>query len=347
MSKEFWATLLAPVLLFVSVQNASAMDGAELVSKLDSAAPNFSTDGCKSARASMAQYNGHVEERILEGALMWVAFGGIFALPAVLSQGGQEARVANYLMENLQTECGRQALFPVYLEAANQGEAPAQTWVAQSYESGNGAAYDPAQAISWYQKAIDQNFPNAMVNLGSMYFDGEGVASDPAHTVALWQKAADSGNSAAKANLGEAYFEGKGVQQDTVKAIAFWRDAAKKYDPSAQAYLGKAYLEGKGVEQNVGEALKDFRAASWNGSALAQYELGIMYETGAFMYSSGAFVPHSEADAYRWYAVAEENGFAPAASKRQALATKLSPDEKRKQDAAASVCVKSHFMNCP
>ncbi len=340
MSKKLCAILFAPVFLFVSVQNASAMDGAELVSKLDSTAPNFNTDGCKSARDTMAQYNGHVEERILEGALMWVAFGGIFALPAVLSQGGQEARVANYLMENLQTECGRQALFPVYLEAANKGEAPAQAWIAQSYESGKGAARDPAQAISWYQKAVDQNFPNAMVNLGNMYFNGEDVASDPAHAIALWQNAADTGNPTAKANLGEAYFEGKGVQQDTAKAISLWREAAKTLDPTAQAYLGKAALEGRGIQQNSGEALKDFRTASWNGSGLAQFELGTMYETGNA-------VPRGDADAYRWYKIAEQNGFAQAASKRQELAAKLSSDQIQKQDAAAVVCVKSHFMNCP
>jgi hypothetical protein len=340
MSKKLCAVLIAPIFLLASMASVAAMEGSELVAKLDTTAPKFNTEGCKSARDTMANYDGHVAERTLEGALMWAAFGGIFAIPGALSQAGQEERVANYLVQNLQTECGRQTIFPAYLDAANKGEAPAQAWVARSYESGDGAPREYAQAMLWYQKAADQGFSDAMVSLGNMYFMGEGAPSEPVRAVALWQKAANNGSVTAKANLGAAYFEGKGVQQDYSKAISLWQEAVKHLEPSAQAYLGKAYLEGKGIGQNVGEALRDFRTASWNGSGLAQYELGTLYETGIA-------VPRSDADAYRWYAVAEQNGFTDAAAKRQQLASRLTPDQIQKQDAAASTCFKSKFMNCP
>ena len=340
MTKTLCAIFIAPILLCASVQDTAALEGSELVAKLDTTAPKFNTDGCKSARDTMEHYDGHIAERTLEGAMMWVAFGGVFAIPAALTQNGEEAKVANYLVQNLQAQCGRQAVFPAYLEAANRGEAPAQAWVAQSFESGDGTARDAAQAVAWYRKAADDGYADAMVALGNMYFSGQGVASDPGRAVALWQSAASQGSAAAKACLGAAYFDGKGLPQDYAQAIALWRDAVKSLDPTAQAYLGKAYLEGRGVEQNAGEALKDFRTASWNGNSLAQFELGYMYETGTG-------VPRSDADAYRWYAVAEQNGFAQASPKRQDLASKLPGDQKQKQDAAAEACVSSHFMNCP
>ena len=105
MSRKFCATMIAPVFLFASIHGALAMDGADLVSKLDITAPKFNTGGCKSARDTMAQYNGHVAERVLEGVFMLAAFGGIFAIPGALSQNGQEEKIANYLLQNLQTEC--------------------------------------------------------------------------------------------------------------------------------------------------------------------------------------------------------------------------------------------------
>jgi len=339
MSKTFCAMLIAPVFLFASVQSAASMDGAEIVAKLDASAPRFQSDDCKAARNTMANYGGHVGERILEGAFFGVLLGP-FGLPMAFGVDMREARIANMLVEELQNACGRKALFPVYLEAANKGDAGAEAWIGQCYQTGDGAERDPAQAIAWYQKSIDQGFAPAMVNLGDMYVAGDGVTVDDARAVALWQNAAKNGSVPAKAKLGEAYYDGHGVAQDYSKALALWQEAVRKYDPTAQADVGRASLEGKAVAQNFLVAQQNFRAAAWNGSGLAQFELGFMYETGTGLL-------RSDLDAYRWYAVADLNGYAQARSKRQELAAKLAPDVVQAQDAAATACVKSQFTNCP
>ena len=45
--------------------------------------------------------------------------------------------------------------------------------------------YDPQQAAYWYSKAVEQQYPSAMLNLGVMYMDGIGVTQDY-KTALMW-----------------------------------------------------------------------------------------------------------------------------------------------------------------
>src|SRR5215471_5099468 len=57
----------------------------------------------------------------------------------------------------------------VWLPLANEGDKVAQTYVGEIYEKGLGVQPDYARAIEWYQKAAEQGYARAQINLGYLY----------------------------------------------------------------------------------------------------------------------------------------------------------------------------------
>ena len=55
---------------------------------------------------------------------------------------------------------------------------------------GLGTAPDYANAALWYQKAANQGYPRALINLGFLYEQGLGVSKDQANALKLYRKAA-------------------------------------------------------------------------------------------------------------------------------------------------------------
>lgn len=80
---------------------------------------------------------------------------------------------------------------------------------------------------------------------------------------------------------------------------------ANQGDAIAQFNLGVIYENGEGVPENDAEAVKWYRKAADQGLADAQYNLGLMY-------SSGEGVPENDAQAVRWYRKAADQGDAMA-----------------------------------
>ncbi len=74
--------------------------------------------------------------------------------------------------------------------AADAGLAAAQAQLGYMYQSGQGMAEaDPVQAVSWFEKAAEQNNITAIRNLASMYERGEGVPADKKKAVELYTRA--------------------------------------------------------------------------------------------------------------------------------------------------------------
>jgi hypothetical protein len=78
----------------------------------------------------------------------------------------------------------------VWLPPAQGGDKAAQTYDGEIYEKGLGTAPDYAAAASWYQKAADQGYSRALINLGFLYEQGLGVPRDQATALRLYRKAA-------------------------------------------------------------------------------------------------------------------------------------------------------------
>ena len=94
-------------------------------------------------------------------------------------------------------------------------------------------------------------------------------------------------------------------QTQTEDAVAAIRLAAEQGDASAQYNLGVMYDSGQGVPQDETEAVRWFRLAADQGDAAAQFDLGLLYQ-------SGRGVPQDETEAVRWHRLAADQGHAAA-----------------------------------
>jgi hypothetical protein len=77
----------------------------------------------------------------------------------------------------------------VWQQAAESGDAEAQTNVAEIYERGSGGAPNYGAAALWYQKAADQKYARALFNLGTLYEQGLGVDQDKLKALNLYRQA--------------------------------------------------------------------------------------------------------------------------------------------------------------
>ena len=94
--------------------------------------------------------------------------------------------------------------------AAEAGAADAQYELAKLYEKGLGVAADPARALALYQLAADQDFPDAVNDMGFIYYQGGlGLAADPAQALALFARAADLRQPEAMFNYASLIDEGQ------------------------------------------------------------------------------------------------------------------------------------------
>jgi uncharacterized protein len=80
------------------------------------------------------------------------------------------------------------------------------------------------------------------------------------------------------------------------------RPLADQGNAVAQFDLGFMYDTGHGVMQDYGEAMRWYRLAAQQGNALAQYNLG-------FMYANGHGVSQAYAEAAKWYLLSAQQGY--------------------------------------
>ncbi|MEO1866471.1 MAG: tetratricopeptide repeat protein, partial [Pseudomonadota bacterium] len=120
-----------------------------------------------------------------------------------------QVRVARMLLEARATSRDKPeairmfsaALAPVQL-AASQGDAWAQSDLADYYFDGLVIDQDRRTAAVWYQRAAEQGYAPAQTNLGWLYFNGyDGVAPNRAVAIHWFNEAAAQGNQAAAKNL--------------------------------------------------------------------------------------------------------------------------------------------------
>ena len=90
-------------------------------------------------------------------------------------------------------------------------------------------------------------------------------------------------------------------------AIYQYRRAAEQGFALAQSNLGKMYQDGLGVPKDLGQAVAWYRKAAEQGFAAAHSNLGVMYQ-------NGWGVPKNFGQAVAWYRKAAEQGFAAAHS---------------------------------
>jgi TPR repeat protein len=115
-------------------------------------------------------------------------------LLALAAQGDTRSMVGLAIMR-LNADAGGydpKAAVELLTRAAEAGSPEGQFELAKLYEQGLGVPPDPARALALYQAAADQDFADAVNDLGFLHYQGAlGLPPDPAKAVALFQRAAD------------------------------------------------------------------------------------------------------------------------------------------------------------
>jgi hypothetical protein len=162
---------------------------------------------------------------------------------------------------------------------------------------------------------------------------------DYASGLRLLRALADQGDTVARYDLGVLYDNGRGVAQDHAEAARWYRVAAEAGHAAAQNNLASLYRNGQGVPQDFAEAVKWYRRAADQGSAMAQNNLGVMYR-------DGLAVAKDDVRAHMWFNLSAAKGNQGAAKSRDAVASRLTPEQLAQAQELARKCQRSNYREC-
>ena len=126
---------------------------------------------------------------------------------------------------------------------------------------------------------------------------------------------------------------------DYATAIREWTPLAEQGDAIAQYNLGVMYDTGRGVPQNYGQAVEWYRLAAEQGYAMAQTSLGAMY-------ANGEGVVEDYVTAHMWGNIARANGNDIADELLDALEQLMSKGQIARAQQRASDCMANQYKNC-
>jgi len=214
--------------------------------------------------------------------------------------------------------------------AAEQGYTAAQVNLAVLYINGWGTPQNYGAALYWLQVAAEKGDPRAHTNLGILYLKGWGVRQDYAEALRNFRFAAEHGETGAMVNLGFMADGGLGTAKDHSTAAEWYRKAAERGDSLGENDLADLYLRGEGIQQDDAEAFAWFEKAAAQGHTGARIKLG-------FLYMTGRGVPKDAESAYAWILAASLAGDQRGHKYLDQLAKLLSPEQlaKAKERAEA------------
>jgi hypothetical protein len=161
-------------------------------------------------------------------------------------------------------------------------------------------------AERWGRGALLRHGPSH-AHLSDMLIDGKpGVAVDKKRAFALAAAGAALGCAHSKGALGRCYTWGCGVSKDEARGLALGRESEAAGSCFGQFVVGACYRFGcGGVAKDYAEAVRLYRLAVAQGLAVAQNNLGFMFE-------KGQGVAQDYAEAVRLYSLAAAQGHAYA-----------------------------------
>jgi localization factor PodJL len=171
--------------------------------------------------------------------------------------------------------------------------------------------------------------PAAAFEVATRYAEGRGVVANLATAAGWYERAAEGGIAVAQYRLGSLYERGQGVKKDLTKAVNWYQRAADQGNVGAMHNLAVLMSEGVDGQPDPAKALQWFLAAGNYGVKDSQYNLGVIY-------ARGIGTQRDMSESYKWFAIAAAQGDKDAASRRDEVASLLSPDQLSKARAAVS-----------
>ena len=126
---------------------------------------------------------------------------------------------------------------------------------------------------------------------------------------------------------------------DYATAVQEWRPLAEQGEAIAQVNLGFMYENGRGVLQDYAEAVRWYRMAAEQGNAWAQASLG-------FMYFGGRGVLQDYVLAHMWFNISAANGNAVGPEARSIIEELMTREQVADAQARARRCMSSYYQDC-
>jgi hypothetical protein len=245
-------------------------------------------------------------------------------------------------------------------QLADEGDASGQNGLGFLYSTGKGVQQDLKVALELFTLSANQGFAKAQSNLGNMYHNGRGVMQDYKTAVIWYTLAAEQRYAPAQNALGDMSSNGQGVSQNYKAAIKWYKLAAKQrsvgdqQNPTlwplnrdgltrsnavAQYNLGSMYENGEGVIQDYEAALEWYTLAAERENAEAQNNLGVMYALG-----HGVIQDYTRA--HMWWTIAASQGDEKAAENRDEIANDMTSADISKAQNLARECVAKNYKDC-
>ena len=126
---------------------------------------------------------------------------------------------------------------------------------------------------------------------------------------------------------------------DFATALREWIPLAEQGNAVAQFNLGIMYDNGRGVLQNYKTAAKWYRLSAEQGFAIAQYNLGLMY-------AKGQGVIQDNVIAHMWSNIGASNGNKNAVKVRDIVVKEMTSADISTAQKLARECVEKKYKGC-
>ncbi len=165
--------------------------------------------------------------------------------------------------------------------AARAGDPEAQNILADAYDDGNGKKQSARLAQKWFRKAADQGLDKAQFNMGLFYLEGrKDIDPDPAQAISYFERAMQQDYAHAYYERARMMRRGQGGEVDPKSAAPLLQKALDLGLPEAGNALAELYLAGEGVAQDRAQARLIYGQAAQLGYPISIGNLGLMHELG-------------------------------------------------------------------
>ena len=165
---------------------------------------------------------------------------------------------------------------------ALQGDAAAQTLIAEIYSRGLGVRRDIVKATEWYEKAAEQQVPEALFQLAMILLDGGPELQDRDRAFELLERAADAGHRLAQFNYAQMLTQRDPTNAGLKRAASYYEKAASAGLADAQYAMSQIHQFGSdGRPVDMAEARRWLEQAASQNYDTAQIELGTWLVEGA------------------------------------------------------------------
>jgi len=195
---------------------------------------------------------------------------------------------------------------------ADKGDRQSQYALAGAYLKGEGIKKSPDAARKWLERAAWQNDPRAQLRLGRMLRNGLGGPTDIVRA-AMWMDLAVRNQEYGAAGN----FDFKALEDIRSLRDELSREQINRVKELVRKYVPKPERR-EGI--NAGDDLGKTQAEANNGDKDAQYQMGLLC-------LGGVGVKRDRVQAYKWFALAAEQGHALALKEYEELILEMSNEE--------------------